>query len=108
MTNEGMGVMIHALSGAGHESGKAVRSAIGKRIVAVALVSDVRGLADELRLSLDDGATLVLWDDGQSCCEARYMRTDDDREPLTGGLCASCIAWGEDSHRYERKAPDAE
>jgi hypothetical protein len=33
---------------------------------------------DELRMTFDNGIKVKLYDDGQSCCESRYMKTDDD------------------------------
>ena len=92
----GMGVMIRALSGADYESAKAVQAAIGKRVVSVDLVS---GNPDELRIVLDDGSTLVLWDDGQSCCESRYMLTDDDVTSFVGSTLRGVEV---------REAPNAE
>ncbi len=38
----------------------------------------------EVRLTFLDGTTIRLADDGQSCCESRYMRTDDDVLSLIG------------------------
>jgi hypothetical protein len=38
---------------------------------------------DEIALGFE-GGTLRLWDDGQNCCESRYMRTDDDIQSLIG------------------------
>lgn len=33
---------------------------------------------DEVKITLEDGSVLTLHDDGQSCCETRYLTTDDD------------------------------
>lgn len=57
---------------------QAVLASVGKRIASVELV------ADELRLAFTDGAVLRIYDDGQSCCESRYMRTDDDLPTFAG------------------------
>lgn len=40
---------------------------------------------NELRLSFDNGVHIAIWDNGQSCCENRYMSTDDDVATLVGG-----------------------
>lgn len=50
---------------------EAVRGAVGKTIASVALDND------ELVLRFTDGTGIKLVDEGQSCCEYRYMRTDD-------------------------------
>lgn len=42
-------------------------------------------LVDErLRMGFDSGRTVTIFDDGQSCCENRYMRTDDNLEEYIG------------------------
>jgi hypothetical protein len=72
----GIGAMLGMLSDNGG-TGEAVRACIGKRL------ASVTG-NDELRLGFEDGAVLRLWDDGQSCCENRYMSTDDDLSYFVG------------------------
>jgi len=71
MSNLGLGVMLGILGG-NSETVEAVQSALGKTITGMEVVDD------NLRISLDDGTTLVLYDGGQSCCEYRHMSTDDD------------------------------
>jgi len=39
---------------------------------------------DELRIGFTDGSSFILSDDGQSCCESRYMTTDDDLDFCAG------------------------
>jgi hypothetical protein len=77
MSNLGLGVMLSRLGG-NAESAATMTAAIGKRIVALDL-SD-----DRLTIALDDGSRIELFDDGQSCCETRYMRTDDDLADFAG------------------------
>lgn len=74
-----MGVMIGRLSG-NEESVAAYRSSIGKTI------ERVRQEGDDLCLDFDDGTGLKLSDEGQSCCEHRYMRTDDDLSYYAGSI----------------------
>lgn len=50
----------------------------GRRILAVDLTDE------RLILTLDDGRRPSIRDNGQSCCEARYMTTDDDVKSLVG------------------------
>lgn len=37
-----------------------------------------------LGLTFDDGITLLIYDDGQMCCENRYMQVDDNVNDLFG------------------------
>ena len=50
----------------------ALNSSLGKVIKTVALTDD------QLIFKFTDGTALVLYDDGQTCCETRYMATSDD------------------------------
>ena len=76
-TYTGIGVMIGMLSGNG-ETVDALRSAIGSTISALRIVDE------GLYIELSSGDTLRIWDGGQSCCEDRYMRTDDDLDYYIG------------------------
>lgn len=49
-------------------------SAINKTIASVELDAE----HDKLKFAFSDGTRINLFDDGQYCCEMRYMRTDDD------------------------------
>lgn len=33
---------------------------------------------DEIMLTFEGAKGLIFWDEGQQCCERRFMRTDDD------------------------------
>jgi len=37
-----------------------------------------------LTLKLSNDKTIYIWDNGQSCCEHRYMTTDDNIKSLIG------------------------
>ena len=39
---------------------------------------------DRFNIDFTDGVKVSIWDNGQSCCEHRYMRTDDDLGWLKG------------------------
>ena len=67
----GMGVMINTLAGVGRGE-EVIKDCIGKEIASVSLGDD-----DALHFVFSDGVKVMVFDDGQSCCEARYMRTDD-------------------------------
>lgn len=74
----GLGVMIGALAGVGQKSATEITKALGKTIRKAELSQDV------VRLYFTDGSHLAVEDDGQSCCERRYMSTDDDIGFLAG------------------------
>lgn len=72
MTNLGLGVMFNRLSGnAG--TVEAYHASMGKEIVKLFVRGD-----SELVFEFTDGTKLIAFDDGQSCCESRYMTVEDD------------------------------
>jgi hypothetical protein len=73
-----MGAMIRMLGG-NSESVEAWRKVIGKPIASIALGDD-----DVLRIATNDGTKIAVSDHAQSCCESRYMRTDDDLSQFVG------------------------
>ena len=79
MSTKGMGVMLGMLSG-NEQTVNAVKSSIGKKIKKVWLDEE----SNKLRFEFDDNSNLVMYDGGQSCCEYRYMRTDDDLNEYEG------------------------
>lgn len=88
MSQPGLGVMIAQLSGAGDDSAKAMQQAVGKRVEKIELnkAANLPGDASEaLAITLENGI-LRLWDGGQSCCEHRYMDTDDDLPAFAKGM----------------------
>jgi hypothetical protein len=79
MSNLGIGVMVNLLGG-NESTVKAMQGAIGKQI------SDVRVADDRLVFRFTDNTGLALFDGGQSCCESRYMHTDDVLENFVGTI----------------------
>lgn len=75
----GIGVMLNMLGG-NNETLAAIKASLNKKISAVHL----DGEGNELKISLVDGTTLVIWDNGQSCCENRYMNTSDNLSEHAG------------------------
>ena len=73
--------MINMLGG-NEETVKVVNESIGKRISKVWLDEE----NDQLRFKFEDETTMSLCDGGQSCCEYRYMRTDDDLSEFCGAI----------------------
>lgn len=78
MSQLGIGVMIQMLGG-NEDTVKAVSASLGKKIVAVRLDKE----RDRVEIDLADHTQLTLWDGGQSCCESRYITTDDDLTKIT-------------------------
>jgi hypothetical protein len=78
--NLGIGVMIEMLGG-NSDSVKVVRASLGKTISTVRLGED-----DALHFEFEDGSRMQLADHGQSCCESRYMRTDDNLDEFAGSV----------------------
>lgn len=77
MSQPGIGALLHYLSGGSRHNPSEF---YGKRITAASKDDN------ELLLSFEDGTKIKLWDDGQSCCESRYMTTDDDLSKIVGGV----------------------
>ena len=71
-----------------------VEKYVGKVISSVVLGSD-----DVLQFVFADGSEMKVWDSGQSCCESRYMTTDDDLSFYSGTKLVSIEV---------RDAPDME
>ena len=72
----GMGAMLHALGGGSDESA----SKYAGRVIKSASIDD-----EKMLITFEDDITIKIWDDGQSCCESRYMTCDDDVKSLVGG-----------------------
>ena len=69
--------MLHMLFGPDRDSVEAITQAKGKTITALSIEDN------KLAFLFDDG-TLKIYDDGQSCCEDRYMHTDDELDYYVG------------------------
>jgi hypothetical protein len=76
---DGMGVLIGRLCG-NAETVDAHNGAIGKTIARASLTDD------QLCLSFTDGTGIRFYDDGQSCCESRYMVVDDSLSEYQGAI----------------------
>ncbi len=76
MSQPGIGSMLHYLSGGSRHNPDEF---YGRKITSAALDDN------KLKLSFGDGTAIVLWDDGQSCCESRYITCDDDLNKIVGG-----------------------
>lgn len=77
----GIGAMLGRLGG-NEESVKAITSVLNKTIKYVKVDEEMNAL----RFEFKDGTKFKIFDDGQSCCESRYMRTDDDLTQFSGAI----------------------
>jgi len=77
MTKVGLSVLLQMFVG-NRESAETFAAAIGKTITALELTDN------ELRITLADGSRLALYDAGQSCCESRYMHSEDNLPYFVG------------------------
>lgn len=71
MSQLGLGVMINLLKG-NEETVNAINSSLNKEIKNINIEDD------NLILIFKDDSKLRIWDNGQSCCELRFMNCDDD------------------------------
>lgn len=78
----GIGVMLGFLSG-NADTVAAYKAAIGKTISTVAMD---HGEPEKLVINFEGGSRLIVMDDGQSCCESRYMTCDDDLTVYGGSV----------------------
>ena len=97
VNNLGFGVMISMLSG-NEDSANAVQSSIGKTITNIDMDTNDADIGGALSIMFNDGSGIKLFDDGQSCCERRYMVCDDDLPYFIGGTLVGVEV---------RDAPDA-
>ena len=77
----GVVVMIQSLGG-NQETVNNIKSSLGKKIQNVYLDEE----EDKLIFNFIDGTVLKIFDNGQSCCEYRYMRTDDNLSYFQGAI----------------------
>jgi hypothetical protein len=74
--NTGLGVLINALT---NDHGEDVMiKAIGQKITNLKIENN------QLQFHFDNGLKMGISDEGQSCCEERYMTTDDDLNTFIG------------------------
>lgn len=81
MQQLGLGVMINMLGG-NESTINALKACLGVRIEKVWLDEE----SNHLRFLFKNGVKMSMWDNGQSCCENRYMRTDDDLSEFTNTI----------------------
>ena len=78
---KGMGVMINEIIDALEPREETPISFLNKEIISLKMTPDGDG---ELQIEFSDGVKIAIYDDGRSCCESRYMMTDDKLEDFVG------------------------
>ena len=73
MSGKGLKVLLNMLGG-NKDTVEAIATSIGKIIKKVWLDKET----NRLIFSFEDESSLHVWDDGQTCCEERFMVSDDD------------------------------
>lgn len=61
-------------------------ASLNKVIAALSIVPAARGLVDTVLVQFTDGTGIKIYDDGQSCCEHRYLVGDDRLSEFTGAI----------------------
>lgn len=106
MSHPGIGSMLPYLSGGSkHDPSEYY----GKTIKSATMTED------KISLTLADDKVISIWDNGQYCCEHRYMTTDDDIQSLVGNSLVRIEAkdapdvadkWGEHEQVFVEIATD--
>ena len=90
MNVPGIGVMIPLLFGDNTETLAVLGAAQGKTVSNVAIDPGYNHDDGGLVIDFIDGTGIVLFDDGRSCCENRYVHTDDDLTTFAGAVFNGC------------------
>lgn len=72
-----MGVLIGILGG-NEETVETIKVMLNKKIANLQLKENV------ILVTIADVGTIEIWDDGQSCCENRYISSDDELRKVIG------------------------
>lgn len=80
MSNYGLGVLIQMLGG-NESTVEAIKKSLGSKITSVKLNNDVDD--GQVEILFKNGTQLNIRDSGRSCCENRYITTDDNLSYFT-------------------------
>lgn len=75
---------------------------VGKRIEHASMTET------HVLIRFDDGVRIFILDNGQQCCEERWMSSDDDLGSLVGGLLVAIELKDGTPEEYDRTGVDAE
>jgi hypothetical protein len=76
MSNLGLGVLIQQLGG-NEKSARTFQASIGKTIKSIKIDPDANYGDGALKINFTESG-IQLYDKGRSCCEERYLHTDDN------------------------------
>lgn len=82
----GLGAMIATLGGVSEDSARAVQGALGKTIATFKLDAAGNDGDGKIVLTFADGTTLMFYDNARSCCESRFITTDDNLPAFEGAV----------------------
>lgn len=92
MNDLGLGVMLKMLGG-NERAVEAVQKSLSKKIIGLELRKSTKdyphGGEEDLLFIFSDSTAMKVWDGGQSCCEHRYMHTDDKLADFVGATLMS-------------------
>lgn len=99
MAQLGLGVLINNLFGSNESTVNAIKESLNKKITDLKLDKE----KNKFVITFEGGDVLTLRDDGQSCCESRYMTCDDDLPYFIGAKFLSIDEkdGGEFEHEYD-------
>ncbi len=93
MSELGIGTMMYLL---GDGTQNSASKYYGRKIIAAKFEND------KFSITFKDGVSIDITDNGQSCCENRYMVCDDVPEDLVGGkLRAITLKYSEGESEYD-------
>ena len=85
MSQLGFGVMINMLGG-DEDTIKNFQSAINKEISELRIDPEYNFGDGGLFINFIDKSGIVIYDGGRSCCESRWMHTDDELTSFVGSI----------------------
>src|SRR3990167_8721415 len=85
MSQIGVGACVAYLGG-NEDSVAAWKSAVGKTIAALCINPDGNGGDGTLEFTFGDASRMAMLDSARSCCESRYMTTDDALLSFVGAV----------------------
>lgn len=76
MSQPGFTVMVNDLSGGRNRGRETLDGAKGKTIASIGILPESESVPG-VRVTFTEGPAMLIRDVGQSCCESRYVTTDD-------------------------------
>lgn len=102
MSQLGISAMLHQLTG-DREAAEAFIRGQNQQIRALSIVEET-----DLVFEFENGYKMKIFDAGQSCCEHRYMRSDDDLSHFVGATLLDIEIRDGGSQEEEYECKDCE